>query len=80
MPHTTPAWQQLQQDTLEALDRLIFAATGYRAAVAADMPSIAVALQLLADAGRVAAETGQMAGLASAARVVREDAARRTAA
>ena len=39
MPYTTPAWQQHQQDTLEALDRLIFAAQGYRAAVAMDQPS-----------------------------------------
>ena len=79
MPYSTPAWQQLQQDTLEALDRLIFAAASYRAAVAADMPSIAVSLQLLADAGRVAAESGQMAGLASAARVVQEKATRNAA-
>ena len=79
MPYTTPAWQQLQQDTLEALDRLIFAAQGYRAAVAMDQPSIAIALQLLADAGRIAAESGQMAGLASAARVVRENTARNAA-
>ena len=79
MPYSTPAWQQLQQDTLEALDRLIFAATSYRAAVAADMPSIAVSLQLLADAGRIAAESGQMAGLASAARVVQEKEARNAA-
>ena len=75
MPHTTPAWQQLQQDTLEALDRLIFAAQGYRAAVAADQPSIAVAQQLAADVTRVVAETGQMAGLANAAMVSRKAAA-----
>ena len=79
MPYTTPAWQQLQQDTLEALDRLIFAAQGYRAAVAMDQPSIAVAQQLAADVTRVVAETGQMAGLANAARVVRENAARSAA-
>ena len=69
MPYASPAWAQLQQEVLEALDRLIFAGQAYRAAVAMDQPSIAVALQILADAGRVAAETGQMAGLASAARV-----------
>jgi len=72
MPHTTPAWQQYQQDTLEALDRLIFAAQGYRAAVAADQPSVTVARQLAADVTRVVSETGQMVGLANAARVARE--------
>ncbi len=66
---SSPAWQQHQQETLEALDRLIFAGQGYRAAVAADMPSVAVALQLLADAGRIVASAGQMAGLANAAQV-----------
>ena len=76
MPYiATPAWQQLEQETLEALDRLLFAGQGYRAAVAAHQPSIAVSLQLLADVGRVVAGTGQMAGLASAALVVREAAA-----
>ena len=71
----SPAWQQHQQEALEALDRIINAATGYRAAVAADMPSVAVAQQLAADVTRVVAESGQMAGLANAARVVREAAA-----
>jgi len=75
MPYSTPAWQQHQQEALEALDRLILAAQGYRAAVAADQPSVAVAQQLSADVTRVVAETGQMAGLASAARVVRGTAA-----
>lgn len=70
MPYTTPAWQQHQQEALEALDRLILAAHGYRAAVAMDQPSVAVAQQLAADVTRVVAETGQMAGLANAARVV----------
>ena len=75
MPYSSPAWAQLQQEQLEALDRLLFAAQGYRAEVAADRPSIAVAQQLLADAGRVVAAAGQMAGLANAARVVRGTAA-----
>ena len=75
MPYATPAWQQHQQETLEALDRLIFAAQGYRASVAMDMPSVAVAQQLAADMTRIVAETGQMAGLANAARVMREKAA-----
>ena len=70
MPFSTPAWHQHQQETLEALDRIIGAATGYRASVAADMPSIAVSLQLLADAGRVVAETGQMTGLVNRPRVI----------
>ena len=80
MPYSTPAWQQHQQDTLEALDRLIFAAQGYRAAVAMDQPSIAVAQQLAADVTRVVAQTGLMAGMATAARVAQEDAARAAAA
>jgi hypothetical protein len=75
MPYNSPAYQQHEQETLEALDRLIFAGQGYRAAVAAHQPSVAVSLQLLADAGRVVAETGQMSGLANAALVVREKAA-----
>ena len=75
MPYSTPAYQQHQQETLEALDRLIFAGQGYRAAVAADQPSVAVALQLLADVGRVVAETGEMTGLVKAAQVVRKAAA-----
>ena len=75
MPYTTPAWQQHQQETLEALDRLLLAAQGYRAAVAMDQPSVAIAQQLAADVTRVVSETGQMAGLANAARVVREKAA-----
>ena len=75
MPFRTPAWQQHQQEALEALDRIIGAAMGYRAAVAMDQPSIAIAQQLSADVTRVVAETGQMAGLASAARVMREAAA-----
>lgn len=75
MPYSTPAWMQHQQEVLEALDRLINAATGYRAAVAMDMPSVAVAQQLAADVTRVVAETGQMAGLANAAMVSRKAAA-----
>ena len=71
MPYTTPAWHQLAQETLEALDSLIGAAVSYRASVAMDQPSIAIALQLLADAGRVAARSGEMTGLANAPRVVR---------
>ena len=70
MPYTTPAYQQHEQETLEALDRLLFAGQSYRAAVAAHQPSIAVALQLLADVGRVVAGTGEMTGLAKAPRVV----------
>jgi hypothetical protein len=75
MPYDTPAWMQHQQETLEALDRLLLAAQGSRAAVAMDQPSVAVAQQLAADVTRVVAESGQMAGLANAARVVREAAA-----
>ena len=75
MPYSTPAWAQHQQEALEALDRVIIAAQGYRAAIAMDQPSVAVAQQLSADVTRVVAETGQMAGLANAARVVREAAA-----
>ena len=77
MPHSTPAWHQLEQETLEALDSLIGAATGYRASVAAGQPSIAVAQQLLADAARVVSRTGQMTGLASAVPVVRAEFAAR---
>ena len=80
MPHNAPAYQQHEQENLEALDRLIFAATGYRASVAAHQPSIAVSLQLLADAGRIVAETGQMTGLANAPRVAQENAPRTAAA
>ena len=82
MPYNTPAWHQHQQHTLEALDALIeaagaitMAAQGYRADVAADMPSIAKAQQLAAYAVRVVAETGEMTGLAKAAAVMARRAA-----
>jgi hypothetical protein len=77
MPHDTPAWHQLEQETLEALDSLLGAAQGYRASVAAGQPSVAVAQQLLADAARVVSRTGQMTGMASAVHVVRAEIAAR---
>ena len=73
----TPAWAQHQQDTLEALDSLIGAAMAYRASVAADMPSPAVARQLAADVTRIVSETGHMTGLINAARVLADEIAAR---
>ncbi len=72
MPYTSPAYQQLEQETLEAMDRLLFAGQGHRAAVAAHQGSVAVSLQMLADMGRVVAGTAQMARLANTALAVRE--------
>ena len=70
MPYMTPAWQQMHQETLEALDALIGAALSYRASVAADTPSLAIARQLAADAVRVVAGTGQMSALSAARQVL----------
>ena len=75
MPYATPAYQQIEQETLEAMDRILFAGQGHRAAVAAHQGSVAVSLQMLADMGRVVAGTAQMAGMANAVRVVQEKAA-----
>jgi hypothetical protein len=70
MPCATPAWSQHEQETLEALDRIIFAAQSYRADVAARMPSAAKAAQLAADMAKVLLGTGHMTGLANAAAVL----------
>ena len=80
MPHTSPAYQQHEQETLEALDRLLLAGHNYRAAVAAHQPSVAIAQQMAADMTRVVAQTGLMAGMATAARLAQESVPRTTAA